>query len=485
MTELTTSKGYCAGSISVKLRDEQNDFVDGIRHSVFAHKITLAVASPAFGKTYCAGFIAASAIEKKRTVMFCVHKRQLLIQTANSFKNLGIKYGFIAAKFPKNPYASMQIAMIGTLNNKYLDLPVPDIFIADEAHLSMSPTWQKIIRHYLDNGCYVIGLTGTPIRLSGQGMGELYNDMVLSKSPEWLIENKRLSDYKLYAPVKPDMSKAKMSRGDYTIDSVLDVMDNGSVLGNAVKYWKKFAQGKRTAIYCVDVAHAQNTAMMFNAHGIPAAYITGDSTDAEIRKAIMDFADNKILVLCSCNMISEGFDLSATVGRDVTIEAAISLRPTQSLALYLQQIFRALRYKPFPAILIDMAGNTARHGLPDHDHQWTLEGQKKKKRRKKDDEEEDIKINTCPKCFICHEPAPVCPDCGHIYEIKERTLDEVDGDVEEIDKDEIKRQLAKIRNTEESKCQTEEDFKELGKQRNYKPGWARKRWQLRMQRKSN
>jgi DNA repair protein RadD len=55
------------------------------------------------------------------------------------------------------------------------------------------------------------------------------------------------------------------------------------------------------------------------------------------------------------------------------------LRPTQSLALFRQQVGRCLRPKPdgSPAIIADHVDNVSRHGLPDSDHEWSLDATKR------------------------------------------------------------------------------------------------------------
>ena len=77
-------------------------------------------------------------------------------------------------------------------------------------------------------------------------------------------------------------------------------------------------------------------------------------------------------MLTNCGLISEGLDVPGVVG-------AILLRPTKSLALYLQQVGRALRPAPgmSKALILDHAGNTYRHGLVDAPRAWSLDGRAK------------------------------------------------------------------------------------------------------------
>src|SRR5262249_4118518 len=111
----------------------------------------------------------------------------------------------------------------------------------------------------------------------------------------------------------------------------------------------------------------------------------------------------EVRILSNCGLVSEGFDVPA-------IEAVLLARPTQSLAMYLQMVGRALRLAPGKkeAIILDVAGNMFRHGLPDADRQWSLEDQPK---QQKDGGEP--KPRTCKRCFTVNKPEVLsCIACG-------------------------------------------------------------------------
>src|SRR5262249_21158447 len=205
-----------------------------------------------------------------------------------------------------------------------------------------------------------------------------------------------------------------------------------------------------TVVFAVSVKHSEAIVADFVAAGVPAAHIDSGTADHVRRQRILDFASGKICVLANVDLISEGFDLSAIANRDVPIEAVIQMRPTQSLSLHLQQLGRALRPKPEPAILLDMAGNILRHGLPDTPHEWTLEPREKKRRGGKPTEP-TVQVKQCPNCFFAHTPGPqACPNCGHPYEINGRTLDEVQGELHEVNKE----QVAIIRQQEQARARS-------------------------------
>jgi hypothetical protein len=74
----------------------------------------------------------------------------------------------------------------------------------------------------------------------------------------------------------------------------------------------------------------------------------------------------------------------------------------------------------------------ARHGLPDEERDWSLDGVRKTRRAAANDDAPEVRITTCPKCFTVHLPAPSCPTCHHVYPAAERKVEQTDGDLVEI-----------------------------------------------------
>jgi len=240
-------------------------------------------------------------------------------------------------------------------------------------------------------------------------------------------------------------------------------MSGRAVLANAVKHWKKFARGKRTIAFAPSVARAEQLAAEFRANGVSAVALDGETPQHDRVAAFNGFADRQLDVIVNCQLFCEGFDLAAQVDRDVTIEAVLQYSPTQSLAKHLQQLGRGLRRKPEPAILLDLVGNLARLGLPDEERQWSLEGRKKVDR--------EVSLLTCPKCFAVHEAAPRCTECGFEYQAKAREavvggrlLDEVEGELQEVDVEAIRQQRRK----EQSDAKSLDDLIALATARGYK-----------------
>lgn len=422
--------------MKINLYDDQAEFVHKLRQAVSKGvKSVLGVASPAFGKTVVAGYITESAVAKSpsTSVWFLVHRKNLLRQTSKSFWKSHIQHGLITSgKSPSK--LPVQVGTIGTAYSRLDTLQPPNILFIDEAHLAKGNMFETVITWAKESGALVIGLTGTPERLDGKALGDVFDEMIEARSTQWLIDQGRLSQYEIYTtPIQPDLTHVKKASGDYNRAQLADAMDKAHIFGDVVSHWRKYAAGMITVCYCVNVKHSKHTAELFNAAGISAVHVDADTTEAELKEACEGLADARYKVLCNCELVIEGFDLSSQVGRDITIECCILLRPTQSLARYLQMVFRALRKKPHAAVVLDHAGCVMKHGLPDDVREWSLEGKKKGKRKTPEDEPE-LHVQQCKACYHVFKAGPdACPKCSHPCERKTPAMIQViEGELERV-----------------------------------------------------
>ncbi len=473
--------------MAFQLFEDQSEFVDKLRQSLRSGKRSiLGVASPAFGKTVVASHITNSVREKDSTasVWFLVHRKNLLRQTSKSFWKAKIEHGLLTSGRTTSKMP-IQVGTIGTVYSRLQSLRPPRVLFIDEAHLSKGNMFSTVIQWALDNGAIVIGLTGTPIRLDGKSLGDLYEELIEAKSTKWLIDQGRLSDYMAFStPELPDLSEVKNQAGDYNNKQLAEAMDKPTIVGDAVRHWKKYANGMRTVAYCVNVKHSQHTCDAFNQAGIPSIHVDASTTERELKEACEGLATGKYKVLFNCELVIEGFDLSAQLdGADITLECCMLLRPTQSVARYLQMVFRALRRKSNKAVILDHAGCIIKHGLPCETREWSLDGVDKRKRKKSDDEP-DVNITQCKKCDAVFRTGPdTCPSCGAVIENKPREIKEVDGELEQIDIEAVRRENKRA----QGQARGLHDLVALGMRKGMKnpSGWAANVYAARSGRKAN
>lgn len=406
--------------------------------------------------------MAQESQAKGNTVWFLVHRRELLDQTIDTFDRFGIER--------KTIYIDMVNTVSRRLDN--LHIPEPDLIIFDEAHFSAAKTWQRIIDKFPK--AYIVGLTATPTRLDGKPLGNIYDSLVNGESIGSLIERGFLAPYQYFAPTLADVTGLDTKRGDYDMKQAEELLSSRTIFGDVIKHYQKHAEGKQTVVYCSTINHSQEVAQAFCDAGYNAVHFDGDTPKRKRKEIIKRFREGEITHLCNVDLISVGFDMP-------DIDCCILLRPTQSTALYIQQAARALRYREGKvAVILDHVGNYARHGLPDDEHEWSLEGKFAKPKRF--DDEGMLKVRQCENCFNVYKTSEgACPHCGFAITVQREEIEMK----EEIELTEIKRKqeeekLAKQKEIqsivvdyrEPSDCQSLQELQEFAKNRGYKSGWT-------------
>ena len=374
------------------------------------------------------------------------HRQELKEQHEKLFRSLGI--------------TNARVAMILTEANRLGQHEKPALIVTDEAHLSRSNSWMRVLEHY---NTWTVGFTATPVRLDGKPLGDVYSTLIEGVDVKWLIANKNLAQYEYYAPTLVETDGLRTVAGDYVVSDLEKLMNERAIYGDIIESYRKFAGGERAIAYCVSVRHAESTAEAFNSAGVRAEALSAGTPQRLRRKVLDDFRSGKITVLCNVGIISEGVSIDE-------VTCCMLLRPTESVALGIQQMMRCMRYLPGKvAKIIDFVGNYTRIGLPDDDREWSLGEPLKRKQRT--DGNGDFYIRTCPECYMTFKTAPVCPFCGaeyplHPREIKAREEIELKRiTAEEMARVEAEKKKARM---EQGRADSFEDLVKIGKQRGYK-----------------
>lgn len=452
--------------MSFILRPYQEDQKKKARELMLQKIKAIVVQSPTgSGKTVLVANILKGAADKGMPSFFIVHRRELVKQSSETFRKMGLPHGIIATGFFENVKPLVQIASIQTIAKRIKFLRIPTLIVWDECHHVAAGGWGKVHEAYPDS--YHLGITATPERLDGRGLIKYFKALIKGPSVRWLIDNGFLCDFKLYAPSHLNLSEVHTTMGDYNKEEIKKIVDTPTITGDAIKHYQRLAMGKRAVVFCVSVDHSKHVNEQFLAAGIPSAQVDGKTPTEERDETLNRFTRGEIKVLCNVDLFGEGFDLPS-------LEVAILLRPTKSLALYLQQVGRALRPSPGKthAIILDHAGNCAQHGLPDEDREWSLEG------RKKGNKAAPSSIKICPSCYAAvsaHKPR--CTECGFTFGGIVREVVHKKGELEEVNKEAMRR----MRMREQAKCQTLDELIAEGKKRGYQRphGWAQMVWNAR------
>lgn len=379
------------------------------------------------GKTVIAAeFIRRLELDGKRA-LFLAAQKELVEQTSAKLDAAGVRHGIIMAG-ERGTAADVQVASVQTLVRRD-QMPAADVIFIDEADLARAESYDKILAHYPHAA--VIGMTGTPWRADGKGLGELFRDLVVVATPRELIDAGYLVDFGGARFDALDTAGIKTTAGDYDKKELGDratSTDQGrKLVGDIVREYLSRAPGKRAACFAVNIAHSKMLAQQFLDAGVPAEHIDG-AMPKDQRAAIFDrVRSGETRVLCNYGIVTRGVDVPA-------LEVAILARPTKSLSLYLQMAGRVLRPSPGKdrAMLFDHAGLTAMHGFPDDVRDYSLDFDGKKKACLVP----SIGIQRCRACFIVVESGlDSCPHCGVSF-LRERpasSLEHVPGTAVDFD----------------------------------------------------
>lgn len=405
------------------LRPYQHDSIARVLAHLECGKATVLQMPTGAGKTVTAVELTRALAEQGPAWFIC-HRREILKQAIGSFTRAGLSFGVIAVGHEANPDARIQIASVDTLRHRHAKYAAPRTLIWDECHHLPAKSWSKIMRMY--PLAHHVGLTATPERLDGLGLESLFSELVCGPTLGWLIGNGFLSPYRVFAPSEPDLSAVRMSQGDYRAADIDKIMNTPVVIGDAVEHYKRITPGKKALIFASSVAASQAVVAAFQAQGVPALHVDASTPVDERDDALAALAEGRIKVLSNVQVFTEGVDVPS-------VDVVILLRPTKSLALYLQMIGRGLRTADGKeeVLVLDHAGLVYEHGFPDADWEWSLAGGAREARLEKAREGKE-RLRKCPKCFLVHSPLEVCPSCGFKYEASGRDVAQFDGVLYEL-----------------------------------------------------
>lgn len=463
----------------IALRPYQIEAIEGVRNAFRAGaRAPLLVAPTGAGKTVMFSYVASGTASKGNRVLILVHRRELIRQASRKLTETGVSHGLIAPGHTATRDLC-QVASVQTLARRLGDprYASPDLIVVDEAHHAVAGQWATVTQAYPQ--ARLLGVTATPERLDGRGLGVEaggpFDVMVPGPSVADLVEGGFLTSARIYAPAEaPDLSGVRTRGGDYDAAALSSAMSAPKLVGDAVEHYRRHADGLPAILFSPSVAHAEAMAEAFRAAGYRAVAASGATESSRRDAAIAGLGTGAVQVLCSCDLISEGLDVPA-------VGAVILLRPTKSLGLYLQQVGRGLRPAPGKShlIVLDHAGNTLRHGPPEMPREWSLAGRPKK--AKKDDVPP---ARQCPACFAVFSPAPACPECGHVFPVQSREIEHVAGDLSDVT-DAMAARWGRHRALSQVLREArDEDLPAIAKARGYKAGWIWHQRQARAQRRT-
>jgi DNA repair protein RadD len=397
----------------------------------------LIVAPTASGKTHVAAEITKRALENYKRVLFLAHRNELLTQARDRLAEFGITAGIIKAGREKDvrPLAAVQVAGIQTLHRRaiqssIMELPDADILIVDECHHIRAKTYQALIHKYPN--ALLIGLTATPCRGDGRGLGNCFDLMLQTPQIGELIKLDFLVPMRIFVPKPPDLRGVEVAKtGDYVISQLSARVNTDVLVGDVVEHYLRHGERRRAICFAVDRAHSVHLMREFLKSSVRAEHLDGETKQNERDAILARLASGETEVVCNCGVLTEGFDCCP-------VGVIILARPTRSLGLYFQMIGRGLRKAEGKkdCVVMDHAGATNRHGRPDDEIAWTLHSDQRAEnkiheRRKREHKDPFCE---CTKCGHLRQRGFACDNCGWQPKPRGDGIDYIPDDLVEMGK---------------------------------------------------
>ena len=408
---------------------QQENFDQLRRAFASGSKRVLYQAGTGSGKTVVASMAIAMAEGKETRTLVLAHRRELILQMAEKLENMNVVPGIVMSGHVPNIARTTQVGSIQTLNVRFLKrqklkLIKPRLIVIDEAHRSLSKTYLSILERFPD--AFVLGLTATPVRSDGRGLGHVYDDMVCAPSIKQLTDDGYLVPVIPFVGEIPDLKGIKKIAREYSKKELEERMNKPKLVGDCVENWLRHAKGRQTICFSSGIRHSIALAEEFRLAGVRAVHVDGTTKKDERDKALYDLRNKNIDVVTNCMVYTEGTDCPI-------VSCIQDANPSTIISKYLQKIGRGMRTHEESGkkncIYLDHSGGTLKHGFIDEPIPWSLD--------KNGDLYEDLKLarEKLPKQFTCKDCGCVfqsrirCPECGAKLEMQGRLVNYADGEL--------------------------------------------------------
>lgn len=325
-------------------------------------------------------FAAHVASEVRGGVLWLTHRTDLVTQSLGVLRGQGLHAGALCASVAGEADASapVQVASVQTLRARG-ERPPAKLVIVDECHAFVADEFAAVVADYPD--ARVVGLTATPERGDGRGLGEMFEDVVIGATTAELVE----AGYLVHADIVRPSQR----------------MRPGTVAASPVEAYLAHATGRRAISFTATVQIAVDHAVEFSAAGVRAEVISADTPAAKRARILDAFRRGEIDVLSNVYCLTEGIDVPE-------ISCVILARGCGTLGTYIQMVGRGLRCAPgkTDCVVLDLTGVSHVHGHPEDPLVVSLDGRGMSR----------TKADKHTYCAVCGAivTEPPCPDCGSL-----------------------------------------------------------------------
>lgn len=345
------------------MRDYQREAVEAVEAAWLSGMMRPAVVAPTgTGKTIEMAHLAARAVERGERTLITVHRDELVHQTIAKLHSVtpGAKLGIFKAA-QRDTNADIIVGSVQTLSReaRRLELTGIDRILADEVHLSAAAGYRAVLDHY---GVPTAGFTATMMRADKKKLGEVWDEIVYTRTTRWAIENGHLVDVRGKSVIVDglDLAAVKTSHGDFQDQALATALELSNAAEATAAAYVQHAKNRQGILFTPTVDSAFSFAKALNSAGVVTAVIHGKTPTADRQAVYRMFEAGTVQVLASCSVLTTGFDAPWA-------SCAVIARPTHSAGLFIQMVGRILR--PWiaggkrDALVLDVVGAAAKHSL--------------------------------------------------------------------------------------------------------------------------
>jgi len=302
------------------------------------------------GKTVIFSHLARLA---RRQVLVLAHREELLTQARDKLQRalgggaapvVAIERGALRAP----PEARVLVCSIRSLHQARLDHLMRGrdvgLIVYDECHHAAAEDNLRVLRQL---GVFepsftgtLLGFTATTARGDGQGLDQVFEQIVYSRSLPELIDDGFLAPLRGYRVATTadlrQLSPAGLDFDEEQLAEAVDIEERNALVARSIQ---ELARDRRTIAFCVTVNHARHLAHALNALGVPAGIVHGAMPADARAQALADFREGRVQVLTNVGVLTEGFD-------DPGVSCVAMARPTRSEGMYAQCVGRGTRLHP-------------------------------------------------------------------------------------------------------------------------------------------
>lgn len=329
----------------MKLRPYQEEAIKSINEKWEEWQRELLILPTGCGKTVVFNTIAN---QRPGRTLILAHRDELIEQARDKYCTM---FGEVPGKIKagENDIKRVTVGSVQTMCRRdYTGMF--DTVIVDEAHHSISDSYQKVLGQFPE--AKVLGVTATPDRGDKKSLARYFEGIAYEYDLKTAIREGYLCELSAKTiPLQIDMSSVKVSLGDFEVNSIAATLE--PYLPQIAEAIITHAAGRKTVVFCPLISIAQELRDL-----IPEAReVNGGSQD---RKETLEWFDQAGpgAVLCNAMLLTEGWDCPSC-------DCVVVLRPTKIRSLYCQMIGRGTRLSPGKEnlLILDFLWLCMRHNL--------------------------------------------------------------------------------------------------------------------------